>query len=130
MMRPRSIVFFLAGLFVVLGGFPHVAVASDVPVTITVAGIRYVGAGKLQFGGRYLDGHAMRADRVFYFDASLRDGMWTIHVSTSPKPGGYPSCWAEGTGQESVGKIAVTLSANWLCAGGATAIEIDLPNTP
>ena len=130
MMRPRSIVLFLAGLVVVLGGFAHVAVAGDVPVNITVAGIRYVGAGKLQFGGRYLDGHATRADRVFYFDASLHDGAWTIHVSTSPKPGGYPSCWVEGRGTESGGRIAVILSANWPCAGGATAIEIDLPNTP
>jgi hypothetical protein len=107
------------------------ALAGGVPVIVSVAGVRYAGSGKVQLDGRYLDGEARKGDRVFYFDASLRDGTWTIHVSTSPKPGGYPSCWVEGTAKEADGKIEAALTPDWTCAGGgAAAIEIDLPPSP
>ncbi len=126
----RSAIPVIASATVLLGVYPHAARAEGVSVTISVAGIRYQGEGTLQLDGRYLDGEAKRGDKIFYFDASLRDDVWTVHVSTSPKPGGYPSCWIEGTGSESGGRIAITLSAGWACAGGAAAIEIDLPDSP
>jgi hypothetical protein len=127
-MRRRSIGVVLAVAAMLLS---RSAVAGGVPVTVSVAGVRYAGEGKLQLDGRYLDGEARKGDRIFYFDASLRDGTWTIHVSTSPKPGGYPSCWLEGTASESGGKIETALTPDWKCAGGgAAAIEMDLPASP
>ena len=127
-MRRRSIALFLAFAAMLL---TQGARAGDVPVTVSIAGIRYAGSGKLQLNGRYVDGEARKGDRVFYFDASLRGEVWTIHVSTSPKPGGYPSCWVEGTAKESGGKIEAALSPNWTCAGGgAAAIEIGISTAP
>ncbi len=127
-MRRLSIALALAAAAMLL---TDMALAGSVPVTISVAGVRYAGEGKLQLDGRYLDGEARKGDRIFYFDASLRDGTWTIHVSTSPKPGGYPSCWVEGTARESGGKIEAALAPDWKCAGGgAAAIEVDLSTAP
>ena len=127
-MRPASIACLLAFAAMLL---TESALAGGVPVTITVAGIRYEGSGNLQLDGRYLDGEARKGDRIFYFDASLRDDTWTIHVSTSPKPGGYPSCWVEGTARGTVGRIEAALAPDWTCAGGGSAaVEIDLPASP
>ena len=126
-MRRLSIALVLAAAAMLL---TDTALAGGVPVTVSVAGVHYEGEGKLQLNGRYLDGEARKGERVFYFDASLRDTVWTIHASTSPKPGGYPSCWIEGTAQESDGKIKASLTPDWTCAGGAAAVEIDLPAAP
>jgi hypothetical protein len=81
----------IASAALLLSVYPHLARADGVPVTISVAGIRYQGEGTLQLDGRYLDGEAKRGDKILYFDASLRDDTWTVHISTSRKPGDYPS---------------------------------------